>query len=548
MPIIYLTLMSIENLLLLDDIEFNVSGDNAYPDPGETISLIVTVANYGNNLSSVLGEISTNHSGITISDATTQFGTVATNEQSDNTADPFIIDISENVDLGVASFDITLTFDGNESITEEWSINIGIPPILLVDDDNGDNTEEVFIEGMDSLNVSFEILDRTSTPLDDLNLDIRDIVIWNTGSADGNGLSAVEKNVIMEYLDSGKNLFLSGSHLGEELADSELLNNYLEMRYAGFRTGGILRGVEGDPIGVNSDNKLFLSLGSVGIDSLSTFGDPRASLSFYYNGDESHGAVMRYSSPDYRVILSSFNMDAVSPPNSTFLSEKDYIYSVLNYLVSDVEYPDVPTLLLPAAGYADTLTSSDDNISFSWNSSDLEGINTFFILDDPEFIRPIFTFNMQNEVTTVLAYDTLLSLFGYVDNKELYWGVYSNVNGEVSISDLNSFEITLMNELSVDDNINIPKKYQLSNVYPNPFNPRTSFTLSIPKMSFVSIKVFDLIGREIAIIAQDNFDQGIHKISWDGTLRDNSIATSGVYLLIVEMGEELFSKKLILMK
>ena len=77
-----LTLMSIENLLLLDDIEFNVSGDNAYPDPGETISLIVTVANYGNNLSSVLGEISTNHSGITISDATTQFGTVATNEQS----------------------------------------------------------------------------------------------------------------------------------------------------------------------------------------------------------------------------------------------------------------------------------------------------------------------------------------------------------------------------------------------------------------------------------------------------------------------------------
>ncbi|RZP30513.1 T9SS type A sorting domain-containing protein [bacterium] len=543
-----LTLMSIENLLLLDDIEFNVSGDNAYPDPGETISLIVTVANYGNNLSSVLGEISTNHSGITISDATTQFGTVATNEQSDNTADPFIIDISENVDLGVASFDITLTFDGNESITEEWSINIGIPPILLVDDDNGDNTEDVFIEGMDSLNVSFEILDRTSTPLDDLNLDIRDIVIWNTGSADGNGLSAVEKNVIMEYLDSGKNLFLSGSHLGEELADSELLNNYLEMRYAGFRTGGILRGVEGDPIGVNSDNKLFLSLGSVGIDSLSTFGDPRASLSFYYNGDESHGAVMRYSSPDYRVILSSFNMDAVSPPNSTFLSEKDYIYSVLNYLVSDVEYPDVPTLLLPAAGYADTLTSSDDNISFSWNSSDLEGINTFFILDDPEFIRPIFTFNMQNEVTTVLAYDTLLSLFGYVDNKELYWGVYSNVNGEVSISDLNSFEITLMNELSVDDNINIPKKYQLSNVYPNPFNPRTSFTLSIPKMSFVSIKVFDLIGREIAIIAQDNFDQGIHKISWDGTLRDNSIATSGVYLLIVEMGEELFSKKLILMK
>ena len=56
------------------------------------------------------------------------------------------------------------------------------------------------------------------------------------------------------------------------------------------------------------------------------------------------------------------------------------------------------------------------------------------------------------------------------------------------------------------------------------------------------------MGREIAIIAQDNFDQGIHKVSWDGTLKDNSIASSGVYLLTVEMGTELFSKKLILMK
>ncbi|MEE3195386.1 MAG: T9SS type A sorting domain-containing protein, partial [Candidatus Neomarinimicrobiota bacterium] len=543
-----LTLMSIENLLLLDDIEFTVSGDNPYPDPGETISLIVTVANYGNVLSSVSGEISTDHSGITITDATTEFGTVATNEQSDNTNDPFIIQISENVELGMAVFDITLTFDGNETVTEEWQINIGIPPILLVDDDNGDNSEEGFVAGLDSLNISYEIIDRTSTTLDNILLDIRDVVIWNTGSADGNGLSEVEKTAIMEYLDSGKNLFLSGSHLGQELADSELLTDYLEIRYAGFRTGGILRGVEGDPVGVNPDNKLFLSLGSVGIDSLSTYGDPRSSLSFYYNGDESHGAVLRYSSPEYRVIFSAFNMDAVSPPTSSFLSDKDYVYSVLNYLLSDVEYPDAPTLLLPISGYIDTLMSSDDNIDFSWSNSDLEGENTFFILEDPEVIRPIFTHSTLHEVSTQLYYDTLLSIFGFVDNKELFWGAYTKVDGEVSISNLNSFEITLMNQLSVDENVHIPDKYHLSNAYPNPFNPRTSFALSIPLMSYVNVKVYDLMGREVAIIAQNNYEPGTYTISWDGTFKDNSLATSGVYLLIAEMGEKLFSKKLILMK
>ena len=543
-----LTLMSIENLLLLDDVEFTVSGDNSYPDPGETISLIVTVSNYGNALSSVSGEITTNHSGITISDSTTQFGAVATNEQSDNTADPFIIDISENVDLGMAAFDITLTFDGNETVTEEWHVNIGIPPILLVDDDNGDDTETRFMEGMDSLNISYEIIDRTITPLDNINFDLRDIVIWNTGSADGNGLSAVEKEVIMEYLDSGRNLFLSGNHLGEELADSELLSNYLEMRYAGFRTGGILRGVEGDPVGLDSDNKLFLSLGSVGIDSLSTYGDPRSSLSFYYNGDESHGAVLRYSSPDYRVIFSAFNMDAVSPPNSSFLSDKDYVYSVLSYLMADIDFPDVPILSLPVTGQVDTLISSDEHLEFSWSSADIESNNTFFILENPDLVRPVFTHNILNDVSTQLSYDTLLSIFGYVDSKELYWGVYSEVNSEVSISDLNSFEITLMDQLSVDENIDLPNKYNISNAYPNPFNPRTSFTFSIPIKSFVNIRVYDLIGREVAILSQNNYEPGTYKISWDGTLKDNSLATSGVYVLIAEMGEKLFSKKLILMK
>ena len=241
---------------MLNDIEFSVSGENSYPDPGETISVIITIANYGNTLSSVTGQIESNNSGITITDGATTFGEIGTNQELTNADDPFIIDISDDAEAGPAVFDITLSFGGSESVTEEWEVNIGIPTILLVDDDNGDNTELGFIAAIDSLNESYEVLDRTSTSLNELGLGMRDIVIWNTGSADGNGLSAVEKTAIMTYLDGGKNLFLTGNHLGEELADSDLFNDYLEMRYAGFRSGGILRGVEGDPIGMNSDLSL----------------------------------------------------------------------------------------------------------------------------------------------------------------------------------------------------------------------------------------------------------------------------------------------------
>jgi len=543
-----LSLRSINTLLMLNAIEFSVTGDNSYPDPGERISVIITIANYGNTLSSVTGQIESNNSSITITDGTTTFGQISTNQELTNVGDPFIIDISNDAESGTAVFDITLSFNGSETVTEEWEINIGIPAILLVDDDNGDNTELGFIAAIDSLNESYEVLDRISTSLDVLGLGMRDIVIWNTGSTDDNGLSAEEKTAIMTYLDGGKNLFLTGNHLGEKLANSDLFKDYLEMRYVGYSAGGILRGVEGDPVGVNSDNNIFLSLGSNGIDLLSTYGDPRSSLVFYFNGDEEHGAVLRYSSPEYRVIFSAFNIATVSPPNESFLNQKDYVYKVLEYLSSGVQFPDAPTLSSPETGYIDTLMSFDENLDFSWSSADLDAEYTFFILDDPELMQPLYSQNTNSEMVTHLSYDTLLSLFGYVQDKEVYWGVYNIINGEVSISGLNSLELTLTEQLTINADINIPNTFHFSNAHPNPFNSRTQFTVSLPEKSHIVVNIYDIMGRQVALLAEGNYNAGRYNMEWDGMIEMNTAAPSGVYLLVVQAGDHLFKHKMILMK
>ena len=320
------------------------------------------------------------------------------------------------------------------------------------------------------------------------------------------------------------------------------------MRYAGFRSGGILRGVEGDPVGVDSDNNIFLSLGAIGIDSLATYGDPRSSLVFYFNGDEEHGAVLRYSSPEYRVIFSAFNIAAVSPPNESFLNKKDYVYKVLEYLTSDVQFPDAPTLSSPVTGYKDTLMSSDENLDFSWSSVGLDAEYTFFILDDPELMRPLFSQNTNSEMVTQLTYDTLLSLFGYVQDKEIYWGVYNTINGEVSISGLNSLELTLTVQLTVNTNIDIPNTFHFSNAYPNPFNPRTRFTVSLPEKSHMVVNIYDIVGRQVASLAEGDYNAGRYRMEWAGMTDMNAAAPSGVYLLVVQAGDHVFKQKMIMMK
>jgi phosphatidylserine/phosphatidylglycerophosphate/cardiolipin synthase-like enzyme len=70
-----------------------------------------------------------------------------------------------------------------------------------------------------------------------------------------------------------------------------------------------------------------------------------------------------------------------------------------------------------------------------------------------------------------------------------------------------------------------PKSYGLSQNYPNPFNPTTNFEMRIAKYGFVSFKIFDLLGREVASVVNENKAPGIYTITWDA-----SKLASGMYL------------------
>jgi arabinoxylan arabinofuranohydrolase len=79
--------------------------------------------------------------------------------------------------------------------------------------------------------------------------------------------------------------------------------------------------------------------------------------------------------------------------------------------------------------------------------------------------------------------------------------------------------------------------------YPNPFNPITSMQYSIGSRQFMSLKVFDVLGNEVAILVNEEKEPGTYKVKFDA-----SNFTSGVYFYRIEAGEYIAVKKLILMK
>jgi hypothetical protein len=98
---------------------------------------------------------------------------------------------------------------------------------------------------------------------------------------------------------------------------------------------------------------------------------------------------------------------------------------------------------------------------------------------------------------------------------------------------------------SVEDEIDIviPSKFQLKQNYPNPFNPSTKISYSVPTGSFVTLKVYDMLGRQVAILVNEEKPVGNYNVDFDaGTM------SSGIYFYRIEAGDFVNTRKMILMK
>jgi photosystem II stability/assembly factor-like uncharacterized protein len=97
--------------------------------------------------------------------------------------------------------------------------------------------------------------------------------------------------------------------------------------------------------------------------------------------------------------------------------------------------------------------------------------------------------------------------------------------------------------VAVGDQNPVPASYLLAQNYPNPFNPTTTITYELPKSSIVRLSVFDMLGREVAVLVNKSEDAGVHEVMFDG-----SGLSSGVYLYRLRAGDFVQTRKLVLLR
>ncbi len=89
----------------------------------------------------------------------------------------------------------------------------------------------------------------------------------------------------------------------------------------------------------------------------------------------------------------------------------------------------------------------------------------------------------------------------------------------------------------------MPMHFSLEQNFPNPFNPATTFTFTLPSHSFVSLKVFDIVGKEVATVVSEEMLSGTYSRQWNA-----SALSSGVYFYRLQAGSNSVTKKLVLLK
>ena len=89
----------------------------------------------------------------------------------------------------------------------------------------------------------------------------------------------------------------------------------------------------------------------------------------------------------------------------------------------------------------------------------------------------------------------------------------------------------------------VPKQFSLYQNYPNPFNPVTEIKYDLPSAGIVKISVYDILGREIAVLKNEKQTAGTYNIEWNA-----SNFASGVYIYKIETDGFVHSRKMILLK
>ena len=417
------------------DLDDSAGDNDGRADPGETVDLWITVNNYWAEATSLMGYISTGSEYITIDDATGSFGDVPSQSLGDNQSSPFVVTVDPEAPHGQwVNFDVHMGAAGGYEQDFSFQMMIGVAPIVVVDDDQGEDYETYITESLDEIYALYEVYDM-NTMMTSLDLsNEHEVVIWITGDDATNTLTTIDIAYLSNFIDNGGTLILSGQNINEDIGNTAFFTDYL-LCAPNYNTLNFLSltGVAGNPI---SEGMSLLLVGTSG----------------------------------------AGNQTSPSSVNPQGIAQSLFVY---------------PNGEVGGVNYADPATQS-------------------------------------HVVYLAFGMEAIFGLSG-TSRADLLTAVFEWAEMPVAVEN--------------DDPALLPDEFVMENIAPNPFNNSAMVKFRLPHRTKLKVSAYNVLGKEVAVLADELFTPGSHTVAWDA-----SGLSSGIYIVRLTGNGIDFSQKAILMK
>jgi M6 family metalloprotease-like protein len=357
---------------VFDSTGFIDDNSDGFFDPGETIRFYFAVHNDWLAASNVTVSLTSNDPDVVFTNPSVFFSSIPGEGGSANNFSNPIEFICPSLDDPVFdSFFVNIDSDGGKFHTElGFEIVLGHVRVLLVDDDRGDNVQNIYLDDLYERKMASHVWEKATAGSPSASELAKYVgVIWFTGDSALDYLQASDISAMQQYLDGGGHLFLTGQGLAKELRneDSVFMRDYLHARYDTnfFHIEHI--GVEGSYLGEGIRVRYFSGGNQAITQSQEIIPVNGAIPEFRFNKTGGRYSAISYSG-DYKVLFFSWGYEGLlnTSTTSVYMNRDSLLINILLFLDA---WANPPCIDSDSDGYSDVISTSCplDNCPYIYN-------------------------------------------------------------------------------------------------------------------------------------------------------------------------------------